>query len=102
MPTQLMEMSKLPDMPDEITVAELGRRIDQIERQIGQNFSRLDRQLESLAFVHRETYGAERSAMQADLDDLKDKIKWISRTVAGSLITAITAAIVALAARGGL
>lgn len=90
-------------MPDsEVTIGELARRLESLDRAMGQGFSRIDRHLESMQFVHRETYSAERAAIINDLSELKDKMKWISRTVAGSLITAVTAAIVAIAARGGL
>lgn len=72
-----------------------------MDRQMGQGFARLDRHLENLSFVPRGTYDAERAASLAEIAELKDKFKWLARTVAGSFITAVIAAIVAFAARGG-
>lgn len=92
-----------------ITIGEISRRLKQLDRQMGQGFAKIDSHLNSLQFVHRETYAADmktleakHGALQSEIIDLKDKNKWISRSVAGALITAVVAAIAAAAAGGVL
>lgn len=91
-------------MPEsEVTVGEIWRRILSLEARLDQGFSRLDRQLEHLQFVHADRYEAEQRSTAARLDALEDKSKWVARTVAAALITMVgTALLMLFTARGGV
>lgn len=91
-------------MPDEeITVGEIWRRLDSVERRIETGFSRLDRSLESLQFVNQDVYHSDQRALWAAIKDIQGKQTWVARTIAGALITtAITVLLALLAARGGV
>lgn len=90
-------------MGDEVTLGELARRIEAMERRIDVRFSVIDRRLESLQFITADRYNAEQIAVHAEIAEIKDKIKWVSRTIGGVLITLVSSAVLTLlAARGGL
>jgi hypothetical protein len=98
-------------MPEsEITIGELARRIDgmvrgieAMERRFDARFTVIDRRLESLQFVTADRYEAEQHAIRGEILEIKDTVRWVSRAVAGAIITLVASAVLMLlTARGGL
>lgn len=91
-------------MPDEeVTIGEVWRRLEGLERRIDSGFSRLDRSIDALQFVHQDVYASNQRAIWDAINETKGKITWVTRTVAGALIVAVITALLGLfAARGGV
>ncbi|HEU4754013.1 MAG TPA: hypothetical protein VFU47_12965 [Armatimonadota bacterium] len=60
-------------MPDEITVREVVRRIDDFARDTKEDFSELRSRLDS--FVLREVYHAEQKAMESRMSSLEGRVR---------------------------
>lgn len=87
---------------DEPTLGELQRQFERMERRVDSQFARLDKSLENMQFVHRDVYATNQNALWKAIDDVKGRLTWITRTVAGALITAGVAAFMTIiAVRGG-
>lgn len=71
---------------DDMTLGELSRRLDAMERRLEAEFSKIGRSIESLNFVHIEQYRAERDALRSDVADIRDNLKWIVRSVVAALL----------------
>lgn len=89
-------------MIDEVTIGELARRLDGLERSIGRQFDSVTRQITSLSFVSRDAYEAQREAIMERLIELEEGRKWMARAVITALLfPVITAIIIVLVVGGG-
>lgn len=67
------------------------------EREVLDRLTKIETKLDDYNAIKRksdEAYNLSRQN-EKDIDEIKDKIKWISRTVAASIITIVIGAIVA-------
>ena len=71
---------------DPITLGELARRFDSMERRVEIEFGKLGRSIDSLHFVPAEQYRAERESDRHRIAELEDTIKWIVRAVVASIL----------------
>lgn len=90
-------------MPDnDITLGEITRRLDRMEKSTTEGFRAIEAKLERLPFVTLDKYTPEREALVSRLDTLEERAKWVSRTIAGAIVTMVASVILTLiAARGG-
>ena len=97
------------DGGNRITVAELGRRFDRFEKESHDSFVSLHRRLDELNYVHPETFAMQmqleaalRQNMEAriadiaaDLQQTRDNLQWIVRTLVAAFVVAVAGVIVA-------
>lgn len=88
---------------DDPTVGELDRRLEAMSKQMRDGFAQLRGAIESLNYIHRDRYEAEARAVERRIDLIEDRLQWVSRALAGAVISIITAAVLTLmSVRGGL
>ena len=103
---------------EDITLGELARRIEGIStdqreqfaglrRDFGLDIDRVEKSIAALTFVNPDVYAAdkraaeiERGALEGRLKAVEDTLKWVSRTIAAAIITAVVA-IILFAGRSG-
>jgi hypothetical protein len=86
---------------DPVTLGELSRRLDAMERRFESEFGKLGRSIDSLQFVHHDQYRAERDAIVHRVDELEDTHKWIVRAVVASILFPLIVTIVGVVLIGG-
>lgn len=79
---------------DDLTIGELGRRLDGFERRIEQRLNSIDRHIESLQFVHRDTYNVEVGNLARRVDDLEESKRWFARGLITALLFPVLVAII--------
>lgn len=86
-------------MPDsEVTIGELSRTLTRMDARMTTQFEAVNRRLDSLQFVNRETYAVQMEAIVDRLEALEDGKRWIARSfVAAFLFPIMVGIIVALA-----
>lgn len=77
-----------------VTLGELGRRMDKLEVSVADVAKTLGGKIDSLQFVHRDTYNAEMAAVRADVKELKDSKQFFSRSLLVSFIMPILVAVI--------
>lgn len=91
------------DFTTEVTIGELARGMDALERRMREGFLALQRSIDALSYVHVDRYEADQRAAERRISELEERSTWLSRAVAGALIMAvISAAVGLLVARGGV
>lgn len=69
-------------MPDgEVTLGELGRRIDALEKRYTDGQKDLSRQITELQFVHRETFEVEQRQTTTRLDAIEERLRFYGRSL---------------------
>lgn len=81
-------------MPEDVTLGELGRRVDRVETSVRDGFDHVHRQIESLTFVNKDTYEARHKAVTDRLDVLEERDRWRGRTIIVSLCLPVLVAII--------
>jgi hypothetical protein len=92
------------DMPDDITLGEVNRRLDRLEGQIHRQFTDLSEQVRRLEFVPRgehdialseleKRFRAETDEMRADIEEFRESRKWFARVFIVSLILPMLVAV---------
>lgn len=77
--------------------------MDTFERDMRNGFARLDNRFETLGYVSRERYEADMRALNADVADLKNSARWVSRSMAGLVATFLVGLVMmVIETRGGL
>jgi hypothetical protein len=81
------------EMPDEITMGELARRLDGFEKRNEDAFRTLNNRFDTLQFVHRDTYVVEMAAMderikvqRGRIDDIEERNRWLVRALATAFL----------------
>lgn len=69
---------------EEVTIGELYRSISALDGRVSAQFESVNRRLDSLQFVHRETYAAEMTALRERVDTTEEKLRWMSRALVTS------------------
>lgn len=96
-------------MPDDVTIGELARRMDALDRRMTTGFEGVTRQITAMNVVHTDRYDADRRADERRLQGIEDryeeqvattkKLWWV---IVAQLIGLIAEAVFFLAiARGG-
>jgi hypothetical protein len=86
---------------DPVTLGELSRRLDSMERRFDTQFGKLGQSIDALQFVHLEQYRAERDSDRRRLDDLEDSHRWVVRAVVVSILFPLILAIAGVVLLGG-
>lgn len=86
---------------DPITLGELSRRFDSMERRFELEFSKLGRSIDGLQFVHLDQYRAERESDRHRIDELEDTIKWLVRAVVASILFPLIVVVTGVVLVGG-
>lgn len=96
-------------MPDEVTIGELARRIDRIDRAMADGFREVSRTIEAQQFVHIDRYDADRRADKQHFDlidqrhsEIKETTKRLWWLILAAVVGLIGEAVLFLAlTRGG-
>lgn len=96
-------------MPDDVTIGELARRMDALDRRMTTGFEGVGRQIASMNVVHTDRYDADRRADDRRMEAIEDKYEEQAATtkklwwvIVAQLVGLIAEAIFFLAiARGG-
>jgi hypothetical protein len=86
---------------DPVTLGELSRRLDAMERRFDAEFGKLGRSIDALQFVHLDQYRAERDSDRRRLDELEDSHRWLVRAVVVSILFPLILAIAGVVLLGG-
>lgn len=82
-------------MPEsDITVGELGRSMNQMERRLDQRFEEINRRLDNLQFVPREVYETQSRQMKEQIDELLEAKRWTVRTFVAAFLFPVAVAII--------
>lgn len=81
-------------MADDVTLGEVVRRLDSLEKRMDGNFGNVTRQLENLQFVHRDTYSVQMAAVVDRLEALEESKAWVARGLVTCLIFPVVVAII--------
>lgn len=88
--------------PDDVTLGELGRRIDGLSRHVDAKFEALHHQLDSAHYLPMALYESEARAQNARIDAIDESLRWVRRTVFGAVIVfVIPVVLAALSIRQG-
>lgn len=89
---------------ERVTVAELARRFDRFEREWKDDLDIIGRKIDGLSFVHPDTLAtqlllvdAHRSELERRVGTLESNNQWLWRTLAGMILAAVLAAVLAAA-----
>lgn len=81
-----------------VTVGELGRRLDQLQADLGQRLSDISIQLaqQGSVYVRKDVYDARHQTLEQSLDVVRDRVeeveergRWLTRAIFAALLTAI-------------
>jgi hypothetical protein len=100
--------------PD-VTIGEIGRRLDRLESTVHNGFEALGKRIEGLPFLPVAVYMADkatvleqRKGLEAEikvererLDHIEASIQWLARALAGAVVTGVVAAVFAAVRFGG-
>jgi tetrahydromethanopterin S-methyltransferase subunit G len=78
----------------EVTTGELYRSISALDGRVSAQFDSVNRRLDGLQFVHRETYAAEMAAIRERLEDQEEKVRWWSRAFVVSLLFPVVVGVI--------
>lgn len=88
-------------VPDEITLGEIARRMDRMEQRMEQGFQNATQQIESLAFVSKDTYEVQMRALNERLgtvdkrqDASEESRRWMVRALVTSLLLPVVVAVI--------
>jgi hypothetical protein len=82
---------------DDVTMGELSRGLASLERRMNEQFTLMNRRLDTMQFVPRGEHDLQVKELTDRLSVLEDNKKWMSRTlVASFLYPVLVAAVVAL------
>lgn len=82
---------------DGITPGEIARRLDGFEQRTSAQFDGINRRLDNLQFVPRDTYLVQIDSMTERITGLEERARWFSRAlVTAILFPVLTALILAL------
>lgn len=71
----------MPGPDDNITLGEIWRRLDSLERRFDVRATELGNKIDSLQFVHKDTYEAEKHADRTRLDAIEERLRFYGRTM---------------------
>lgn len=74
----------VPAGSEEVTIGELSRTIARMDLRVATQFEAVNRRLDSLQFVHRETYSVQMAALVDRLEALEEAKRWTVRTFVAS------------------
>jgi hypothetical protein len=86
---------------DPVTLGELSRRLDAMERRFEGEFGKLGRSIHDLQFVHHDQYRAERDALVHRVAELEDAHTWIVRAVIASILFPLIVTVIGVILIGG-
>lgn len=66
---------------DDVTLGEVGRRVESLERRFDQRANELGAKIDSLQFVNRETYEAKHSALETRVAKLEEAKQFFGRSL---------------------
>jgi Mg-chelatase subunit ChlI len=84
----------------DITIGELSRTIAAMDGRLTSQLQEVNRRLDGLQFVHRETYEAQREAFSTRLATIEEKDTWRGRALVVSFLFPVLIAVVLALALG--
>lgn len=81
-------------MPDDLSNGEIARRMDRLELRYDVRFDRIDHKLDSLQFVHRDTYNAHLTALTDRIESLEENSAWLKKAIIGQILFPVIVALI--------
>lgn len=79
---------------DDVTLGELGRRLEALERRFDLRATELGDKIDSLQFVHRETFEAKHGALETRVKDIEEAKTFFARSLVVSFVLPILVALI--------
>lgn len=84
----------MTDDQDAVTLGELSRRLAAHERRMDQRFDTVNRRLDALQYVGKETYELQVSQMNQRVEALEEARRWTVRTLVAAFLYPLALALV--------